>query len=471
MNTWHTKIGLEIHGQVNSTLKMFSKVPNKEDIPNKNTTYWEFGYPGILPSINHDVINKVHKFAKVFNGNINSIIKFDRKHYFYPDLSSGYQITQFYEPILRNGYLEIDLNNKVKKKFFIEEMHMESDAGKNLHFKDYSLLDYNRLGTGLFELVTKPCFSSAEEVIQFVKEIIIILKHLDVCNCDMSKGNLRVDVNLSIFNDNNFSNRCEIKNLNSFESISSAIAFEYNRHVMTMNQGGEIKQATLLYDQNTNVTKIIRLKESYNEYIFIPDADIPPLFLEDTEKNTFVMPTVQRQELINKFNLSFEQSCFLINDPKIKKYFLDCIPTNYTNKIIQKIFNVINSDIMSLCNLNNIKLWNAPVIPEYIKNLVLLWDKGEITTKILKNVLEESWNNKKDPLEILKSKSIKQVIGEELKNIIQKIIRDNPIEWTRFTVNKEDKLLQFFIGQIMRSTKGQASTDETIEYIRQLKNI
>jgi aspartyl-tRNA(Asn)/glutamyl-tRNA(Gln) amidotransferase subunit B len=486
-------IGLEIHAQINSVHKLFSFAQNstyksqdenkshdKYENPNKHTTNLEFGLPGILPIVNKDPVMEAIKAGLAINGTINQLSFFDRKHYWYFDLPTGYQITQFHRPIVVDGYLEIE-GAHGPKKIRIKQIHMESDAGKNIHEKDNSLLDYNRVSVALIETVTEPDISSAEEAMAFAEEFHRILSYCNICLGDMEKGNFRMDVNISVqeIATGRSSNRVEVKNLNSFNHMNKAIKYEYERHVKALKNHEEIPQSTRFYDADKGTTGLLRLKESANDYMYIRDGDLPPLVIDETmmtyAKNFFkdnLLPQKCREILMNH-GLNERQAYEITRDKHHWEYFHCLIKTtqelNQMNpENVNFLYNLVTMELASLYNKTHILPWNSKITFKHMLDIIKKVQEKKITMASYKILLEELWNNGGDIDQLIQEKNMEVIVDNNIiMEAVQQAIANNPSEVQRYK-NGETKLLQFFIGQVMALTKGKAMAGEVAKILQNL---
>jgi aspartyl-tRNA(Asn)/glutamyl-tRNA(Gln) amidotransferase subunit B len=463
------KIGLEIHAQMNTDTKLFSQSPNETSIvPNKNITLFDIGVPGILPKMNENAVKIAVKTGLAINCNINKKSQFDRKHYQYPDLPFGYQITQFFFPICQNGLLELNSGKKVR----INRIHMECDAGKMIHTSKQSLLDYNRAGVPLMEIVTEPDMNSALDVEQFLKELILILEYIDTCNCNMELGNLRVDVNMSLnHKDLNIGTRVELKNLNSIKFIRDAIAVEFDRQLDAINNGTydkEVKLETRGYDSDKRITYSMRSKETYMEYRYMPDRNLPPLvlsddYIESIRRSIEVLPGNKRK--VYASYLPEQIYDVLINNQKLGKIF-DQYEKNVENKSI--FANLLVGDLLGILNrsekeLNESYVNIAAILTNYL-------DKNTITMKTAKLLLEECVLNDLDPHQIINDRNLKKITNiQEIEDLLKSVISEKSPQWQEF-IKGNDKLFSVFLGLIIKKTNGQADADITTNVIHNYKN-
>ena len=488
-NNYKLTIGLEIHAQINSLRKLFTLAKNstykefnttsieynqEEKNPNTHITNLEMGMPGILPIVNKEPIIEAIKAGLAINGTINKLSFFDRKHYWYFDLPNGYQITQFYMPIVVNGFIEIN-TIQGPKKIRIKQIHLEADAGKNIHEKNESLLDYNRVAVCLIETVTEPDISSAEEAVAFAEEYHRILTYLGVCLGDMEKGNFRIDVNISVtdLNTGQQTNRVEVKNLNSFNNMIKAIHYEYDLHVKALQNNEIIPQSTRFFDAHKGKTGLLRLKESATDYMYIRDNDLPPLIIDDIMMNeaeiflkNHLLPADCRKILMNN-GLNEKQAYEITKEKSSWDYFyglMEQIGSSLTN--IELLYNLVTMELASLSNKTQIKPWNSKITVENIKHIMDALIKKKITMASYKILLEKLWNEGGSVHQLIKDNNMEIIEDESIVvKAVEDAINQNPQEFSRYKAG-ETKLFQFFIGQVMKLTKGKSNPDKVNELLK-----
>ena len=459
-------IGLEVHAQVLSESKLFSTSPTKFGAePNTQVSLVDAAFPGMLPVINEFCIKQAIKTGIGLNAKINKKSIFDRKNYFYADLPQGYQISQFKNPIVGEGTVTLDMPNG-EKKIGIERLHLEQDAGKSIHDIDpnNTLVDLNRSGVALMEIVSKPDLRSLEEVNSYIKKLRSIMRYLDTCDGNMQEGSLRADVNISVRKPGNkYGTRCEIKNLNSIKFIKQAINYEAKRQIEILESGGVIEQNTMLFNTFTGKTKPMRNKEEAHDYRYFPDPDLLPLEISEEEikkiKSSIpLLPDELKNKFIENYKLSNYDASVLTADKQTSDFFNDSINSDPELKNYAKlVVNWITSELFSLLNKNNLKLSNSPVSSKNLAQLVKLISSNEISGKIAKDVLEEMFDSGKSAREIVDIKGLKQVTDHrEIEKVIDLVISDNPKMVDDYLGGK-DKLLGFFVGQAMKKTKGKAN--------------
>ena len=455
-------IGLEVHAQVLSESKLFSTSPTKFGAePNTQVSLVDAAFPGMLPVINEFCIKQAIKTGIGLNAKINKKSIFDRKNYFYADLPQGYQISQFKNPIVGEGTVTLDMPNG-EKKIGIERLHLEQDAGKSIHDIDpnNTLVDLNRSGVALMEIVSKPDLRSLEEVNSYIKKLRSIMRYLDTCDGNMQEGSLRADVNVSVRKKGNkdLGTRCEIKNVNSIKFMQMAIDYEANRQVDLIEDGKSIDQETRLFDTKKNETRSMRSKEDAHDYRYFPDPDLLPLELDDSfineiKKSIPELPDEKKKRFIEKFKLKPYEANILVSDMDTSKYFEDVSK----NSDVKLATNWITGELFALLNEKNLEIIDSPISSKNLAKLITLIKKGTISGKIAKTIFEIMSNGDMDPEKIVEEKGLKQQSDpKELEKIIDKIIYDNPKNVELYKSGK-DKLFGFFVGQVMKSSGGKAN--------------
>ena len=464
---WETIIGLEIHAQVKSESKLFSSSSTKfGSSPNSQVSLVDAAMPGMLPVINEYCIKQAVKTGLGLNAKINKYSVFDRKNYFYADLPQGYQISQYKNPIVGEGEVNIDLPDGNSKKIRIIRLHLEQDAGKSLHDQHPSktYVDLNRSGVALMEIVSEPDLRNSEEVSIFIQKLRSILMYLNTCDGNMQEGSLRADVNISVrkFGDD-LGTRCEIKNLNSIKFIRQAIEYETKRQINLIENGNTIKQSTLLFDPKNGKTRPMREKEEAHDYRYFPDPDLLPLELTDefinlVSKEIPELPDHRKLRYVNDYTLSNYDAQILISDKATSDFFDNILNIHVDLKKFSKlIVNWITTELFALLKKNNLEIINSPISPDNMGKLIKFISTDEISGKIAKEILEDMFYSKKSPENIIKEKGLSQVSNsDELNKIIDEIIKDNFQKVEEYRNGKE-KLLGFFVGQIMKTTNGKAN--------------
>jgi len=464
-NNWEPVIGLEIHAQIISNSKLFSGAStNFGSEPNTQVSFIDAAMPGMLPVINKVCIEQAIKTGLSLNAQINKRSVFDRKNYFYPDLPQGYQISQYTQPIVGKGSIEIDLKNGNSKKIGITRLHLEQDAGKSIHDLDpnKTYIDLNRSGVALMEIVSEPDIRSAEEAQEYVKKLRSILRYIQTCDGNMEEGSLRCDVNISVKKKNeDFGTRCEIKNVNSIKSIGQAIEHEFHRQVEIIESGDKVQQETRLFDEKKGETRAMRTKEEAHDYRYFPDPDLPPLeissdLIGEIKKNLPELPDVKKKKLIDGYGLSSYESSILISDKNNVDFFEAVINEN-NQRNPKVVVNWIIGDLFSLLKKNNLDIKKSPVKPSDLGELIDLIENSTISGKLAKTVFDEMFYNRKKPKKIIKQKGLIQITDSgEIENVITKVLSQNVDKVNEYKSGKE-KLYGYFIGQIMQETKGKAN--------------
>ena len=468
-------IGLEVHAQVLSESKLFSSSPTKfGSEPNTQVSLVDAAFPGMLPVINEFCIKQAIKTGIGLNAKINNKSIFDRKNYFYADLPQGYQISQYKNPIVGEGSVTLDMPDG-EKKIGIERLHLEQDAGKSIHDIDpqNTLVDLNRSGVALMEIVSKPDLRSLDEVNAYIKKLRSIMRYLGTCDGNMQEGSLRADVNVSVRKkgETELGTRCEIKNVNSIKFMQMAIDYEANRQVDILEEGGSIDQETRLFDTKKNETRSMRTKEDAHDYRYFPDPDLLPLelnddFINEIKKEIPELPDEKKKRFIDKFNLSPYEANILVSDIETSKYFEDVSK----NSDVKLATNWITGELFALLNNKSIEITESPITSENLAKLINLIKDGTISGKIAKTVFEIMADSGKDPKKIVEEKGLKQQSDpKELEKIIDKVISDNPKNVEAYKSGK-DKLFGFFVGQVMKQSNGKANPQLVNEILKKKLN-
>lgn len=460
-------IGCEVHVELKTKTKIFCSCPTDfGGEPNTHVCPVCLGLPGTLPVLNKKVLEYAIKAGLALNCEIAQFSKFDRKNYFYPDLTKAYQISQFDLPICKNGYIDIE-TGKGEKRIGITRIHMEEDAGKLVHQGSTittsagSLVDYNRAGVPLIEIVSEPDMRSAEEVLEFLSSLKAIIEYTGVSDARMEQGSLRCDVNLSLRPAGQiaFGTRAEIKNLNSFRSVERVIQYEINRQTDILESGGKVIQETRTWDESKGRTYSLRSKEDSDEYRYFPEPDLPPVivmedYIEKLRAELPEMPKEKRQRMIDKDGLP-EYDAGIITASKALVDFYDAVHTYYGDA--KKISNWIMGELLAKVNAEGIELDALKIQPEQMAALLKLVDSGEISGKIAKKVFAEMFETGKNPDDIIKEQGLKQISDETaLKTMIEQVAETNPKSVEDYKAGKT-KALGFLVGQIMKQSRGQAN--------------
>ena len=469
-------IGCEIHAQVASNAKLFSRAPTKFGAKqNSQVSLVDAAMPGMLPTINEECVRQAVKTGLGINAQVNLKSIFDRKNYFYADLPQGYQISQFKDPIIGRGVVEIALENGEKKKINVERIHLEQDAGKLIHDQHptLSLVDLNRSGVALMEIVSDPDIRSPYEASEYVKTIRSIVRALETCDGDMEKGNLRCDANVSVrkIGETRLGIRCEIKNLNSTRNIMRAIEFEAERQVEIIEDGGKISQETRLFDALSGETKTMRSKEDAMDYRYFPDPDLPALvitqeFVDEIKSTLPELPAAKKERYINELKITEYDAGVLTSNTEISAYFEELIK-NHEPKISVTWLTV---ELLGRMNKLEINFEDLKISPQNLTELLNLIKSGKISGKIAKDVLDDMIESGKSAKEIVESKGLKQVSDTKaIEKIIDEVLTNNPKMLADYKSGK-DRLFGFFVGQVMKATKGQANPQVVNELLKKKLN-
>ncbi len=471
-------IGLEVHCQLSTASKIFCGCSTQFGAPpNSNVCPVCLGLPGVLPVLNAKVLEYVIKTALALNCQIAPLSKFDRKQYFYPDLPKNYQISQYDLPIAQHGWLEIPLENGTKKKIGITRLHMEEDAGKLVHAgsdrlagSSHSLVDYNRAGVPLIEIVSAPDMRSGAEASAYMQELRRIVRYLGVCDGNMQEGSMRCDVNISIRprGTEKFGTKVEIKNMNSFNAIQRAIEYEITRQAEALEAGEPIIQETRLWEENSQRTISMRSKEGSSDYRYFPEPDltaiaVSPAEIERLRQELPVLPAQRRDRYQAEFGLSAYDANLIADERATADFFEQTISLGADPK---QVFNWMMSDITGWLNEHKLKLADIPFRPETLHELLSLIADNTISTKIAKDILPELLEHGGSVKELVERKGLTVLSGEALAKIVDAVIANNPKEVEQYRKGKT-KLLGFFVGQVMKQTQGRAAPKETNELVLQ----
>jgi aspartyl-tRNA(Asn)/glutamyl-tRNA(Gln) amidotransferase subunit B len=472
MAEYKLTVGLEIHAELKTAAKMFCRCANDPDEkhPNVNVCPICMGHPGTLPTINKEAIESVIKVGLALGGKIAEKSRFDRKNYFYPDLPKGYQISQYQQPFVSGGSLNlIGLDKSVR----ITRVHLEEDTGSLAHDGHDSLVNYNRASVPLMELVTEPDIASAEEAGAFAEELQLLLRYLNVSDADMEKGQMRVEANISVSKeDGKLGTKVEVKNINSFRAVARAIAYEYDRQVAVLEEGGEIKQETRGWDEDKQKTFSQRSKEEAHDYRYFPDPDLPSLNL--TDKNFFdiemlraklpELPWQKRERLAKEYGVAGDTLMMMVRDANLAAFFenvvselLEWVKDGNREELIKLATNYLGSDMQALIKEKMSSFGELLISPENFAELMKMIYNEEINSRAAKDVLRVMFETGQDPSDIVEQKGLKQVGDESaLTTIAEQIVTANPAAVADYKGGKEASL-QFLVGQVMKATRGAAN--------------
>ena len=461
-NDYEVVIGLEVHAELSTKTKIFCSCPTEFGAaPNTHVCPVCMAMPGTLPVLNEKVVEYAVKAGLATNCEISRNSKNDRKNYYYPDLPKSYQISQFDKPLCEHGYVEIDTPNG-KKKIRLLRIHIEEDAGKLNHddFGGGSLVDLNRAGVPLIEMVSEPDLRSAEEVEAYMRKLKSILEYIEVSDCKMQEGSLRADVNVSVHKPGEpFGTRTEMKNMNSFRSIVRAIEYEVERQIDVLEDGGKIEQETLRWDDVSGKTFPMRDKEDAQDYRYFPDPDLVAIklseeYIENIKNTLPELPESRKERYLKEYELSEKDAKLITASKYLSDLFEKAIEVCHNPKAV---CNWIISDISRILNETEMEPIAIPFDANQLGKLVVLIDKGTISSSIGKKVLVELFENPRDPEEIIKEKGWIQISDEgAIKEVVMKILEVNPQSVSDFKAGK-DRALGFLVGQAMKETKGKAN--------------
>ena len=485
--TYKPVIGFEIHVQLATKSKMFSPAPNNPDetAPNTNIDEIVTGQPGTLPVANKEAIRLAAMVGLALNCTIDEFSKFDRKHYFYPDLPKGYQISQYDQPISKKGYLDIQINGKTKR-IGITRAHLEEDAGKNVHPEGlpYSLVDYNRAGAPLLEIVTEPDIESAEEGRIFLQELRNIIRYLGASSADMEKGTMRCEPNISVRKPGETSlpkYKVEVKNINSFKFAESAINYEIARHIEMLKEGKTPKQVTMGWDEKNNCTVEQRSKEEAHDYRYMPDPDLPVLqftkdYLEDLKNRMPELPAQKRTRFLEEYKLPSADVDNLINWKELAFYFEDVVSEldEWMNQekgldrgqLIKMAANWCLQDFSALLNKDLFNPLDSRVSPENFAELIKLIQQGKVSGSAAKTVFKAMYDKGGDPSDIVEDMGLAQVSDEgAIAAAIDKVIAENPKAVEDYKAGQQ-KSFGFLVGQCMKELKGKGNPQVINELLK-----
>ncbi len=468
---WQPVIGLEIHVQLNTKTKLFSSAPNRfGDEPNTNITEVCTGQPGALPVLNKEAVYKAIMFGLAINAKISKLSTFDRKSYFYPDSPRNYQITQFYNPIIRDGVVISDIGG-VTKEFLVKEAHLEDDSGMLKHFDNFATVDFNRAGSPLLEIVSHPCMHSPKEASSYAMTIKSIMHYLNASDCNMEEGSLRIDANVSVRpkGQSDFRPKIEIKNMNSFNYLEMAIDSEIRRQIRLYEQNPNtcfeevIFQGTYRWDSQKKQTVLMRKKEKAEDYRYFPEPDLVPIIVDEKlikkiSDQLPELPHIRFNRYVKDLDLSEYNASILIIDKKLSDYFEEALKNCKNPKLLCNLITVEFAGKLKEINEN---IFSLKIPAKHIATLVNLIDSQKITGKIAKSVIDDMIKDpSKDPQKIVKENPNYQPLTDEgqIEKIVDQVLQDNPQSIKDYK-NGRDKAMGFLVGQVMKLTKGKASPE------------
>ncbi len=473
MMEWETVIGLEIHAQLATQSKIFSGASTAYGAePNTQACAIDLGMPGVLPVLNREAVRMAAMFGLAIGANVARRSVFARKNYFYPDLPKGYQISQYELPVVQKGELTIDLEDGSSKVIGITRAHLEEDAGKSLHedFHGLSGIDLNRAGTPLLEIVSEPDLRSAKEAVAYMKKLHQMVVYLGICDGNMQEGSFRCDANVSVRRqgDPQFGTRAEIKNLNSFRFVERAIEFEIDRQIDLIESGGKVVQETRLYDPDQGETRSMRSKEEANDYRYFPDPDLLPLvldedFIEAARAALPELPEVKKQRFMTQYELSGYDAGVLTTSRELADYY-EAVVTALGGEP-KLCANWVMGDFSAFLNKDNRDIAQSPVSAAQLAGLLRRIQDQTISGKIAKEVFEALWAGEGDADAIIEKRGLKQITDTSaIEKVIDDVIAANPEQLAQYRAGK-DKLFGFFVGQVMKLSKGKANPQQVNELL------
>ena len=474
MSEWESVIGLEIHAQLATRSKIFSGASTAFGAaPNSQACAVDLGLPGVLPVLNREAVNMAIRFGVAIDAEIAPRSVFARKNYFYPDLPKGYQISQYELPIVGKGHVFISPAEGEHKEIGITRAHLEEDAGKSIHdqFPEQTGIDLNRAGTPLLEIVSEPDMRSAKEAVGYARKIHALVRYLEICDGNMQEGSFRCDANVSVRRkgDDKLGTRTELKNINSFRFLERAINHEIERQIELLEDGGSVVQETRLYDAERDETRPMRSKEEANDYRYFPDPDLLPVAIgaEDIERIRASLPELpeqKKQRYVAELGLSDYDAELLTATRETAAYFEAAL--GGAAQQCKPLANWILGDLAGALNKAGLEIDRSPIAPQQLAQLVARIADETISGKIAKEVFEAMWQGEGGADEIIAARGLQQITDSgEIESIIDAIIADNPAQVEQFRAGK-DKVLGFFVGQVMKQTQGKANPAQVNEILR-----
>ena len=473
MTEWEAVIGLEVHVQLATRSKIFSRAATTfGEYPNSNANAVDIALPGVLPMLNEEAVRMAIKFGLAIDAEIASSCRFDRKNYFYPDLPKGYQISQLDQPIVGRGTLPIFLGDGSIREIGITRAHLEEDAGKSIHtaYDGLTGIDLNRAGTPLLEIVSEPELHSAADAASYFRELHGLVTTLEICDGNLNEGSMRCDANISIRPKGAviLGERTEIKNVNSFRFVERALNYEIDRQIAVLESGGKVVLETRLYDSERDETRSMRSKESSDDYRYFPDPDLLPVeipdeLIESVRVTMPELPTAKRNRYIHELGLTDYEAGRLVEDPLGARYFDAVAELSVDAKLAA---NWILGDVAAALNRDEISFVNVPIAPDQLGTLLKRIHDETITGKIAKSIFELLWTKGGSVDGIIESEGLRQLDNtRELEGVVSQIISDFPDQVGQFREGKE-KILGFFVGQVMKATNGKANPKQVNEILR-----
>jgi aspartyl-tRNA(Asn)/glutamyl-tRNA(Gln) amidotransferase subunit B len=471
---WETVIGLEVHTQLLTRSKLFSGASTTYGaLPNTQACLIDLGYPGVLPVLNKEAVRMAVKFGLAVSAAVAPHSVFARKNYFYPDLPKGYQISQYELPVVAKGHLDIELDDGSVKRVGITRAHLEEDAGKSLHegFGDGSGIDLNRAGTPLLEIVSEPDLRSAKEAVTYLKKLHSLVRYLEICDGNMQEGSFRCDANVSIRKkgEAKFGTRAELKNINSFRFVEKAINHEVQRQIEVLEGGGKVVQETRLYDSDRDETRSMRSKEEANDYRYFPDPDLLPLdisaaFIAEVKGSLPELPDAKKQRFITAYGLSTYDAGLLTTSRDLADFYEAVVEASGVEGKLAA--NWVMGDFSASLNKDAKEIKGSPVSAAMLAGMLKRIQDNTISGKIAKEVFESMWAGEGDADTVIAKKGLKQITDSSaLEKVIDEVMAANPAQLADFRSGK-DKLFAFFVGQVMKATKGKGNPQQVNELLQ-----
>ena len=472
---WEVVIGLEVHTQLATKSKIFSPASTAYGAePNRQTSPVDIALPGVLPVMNKQAALLAVRFGLAIGAKINARSTFERKNYFYPDSPKAYQISQFEVPIVGEGELHIE-TSQGPKTIGITRAHLEEDAGKSNHdaFHSYTGIDLNRCGTPLLEIVSEPDMRSAEEAVAYLKKLHTLVRYIGISDGNMQEGSFRCDVNISVrpSGQQEFGTRAEIKNINSFRFVEAAIEFEIERQIDLIEAGGTVVQETRLYNPDHNETRSMRSKEEAHDYRYFPDPDLPPMQIDQTTIDAIKaelpeLPEARAARFIEELELNPGDANSLVMDRQTADFYETCCQQTKAKPAV--VYNWLNGELGSYINKADIKIAEAPVSAQALAQLLNRITDNTISGKIAKDVLADMWATQSSADEIIKAKGLKQITDTgAIEGIVKDILDKHPDQVAQYKAG-EQKMIGFFVGQVMKASQGKANPKQVNELLRKL---
>ncbi len=471
---WEVVIGLEIHTQLATRSKIFSGASTAYGAePNTQACLVDLGYPGVLPVLNEEVVHMAAMFGLAVNARVAPRSVFARKNYFYPDLPKGYQISQYELPIVEHGELFIADADGEEKRIGITRAHLEEDAGKSIHegLDQSSGIDLNRAGTPLLEIVSEPDMRSAKEAVAYMRKIHTIVRYLGISDGNMQEGSFRCDANISVRpkGQDELGTRTELKNLNSFRFVEKAINFEIERQIEVIEDGGEVVQETRLYDSDKDETRPMRSKEEANDYRYFPDPDLLPVeisaeYIETVRQQLPELPDAKRRRFIDEYQLKADDAAILTNSRPVADFYEATVAASGAKP--QLVANWVVGDLSGALNRDGLDITESKVSADALAGLLTRIEDNTISGKIAKQVFEAMWDGEGSADDVIEAKGLKQITDNSaIEAVVDKVIEANPGQVAEYKAGK-DKLIGFFVGQVMKETRGQANPGQVNQILK-----